>query len=116
MATPPKAMTANYTPKDPQSDLKLLNYEANQGLPVKGFNPTWEEGRPSVLPTGDKADKGRGFLAYERKPLPYRWGGGEVKGEGGRGGRGSTGSPADGGHGGKVGIDSNPCDVALNIC
>ena len=55
--------------QDPQSDLKLLKYEANLGLPVKGFNPTWEEGRPTVLP---KADKGRGFLSYERKPMPYR--------------------------------------------
>ena len=57
--------------QDPQSDLKLLKHEANLGLPVKGFKPTWEEGRPTSL---EKADKGRGFLSYERKPLGYRYG------------------------------------------
>ena len=61
-----------HTPsQDPQSDLKLLKHEANLGLPVKGFKPTWEEGRPTSL---EKADKGRGFLSYERKPLGYRCG------------------------------------------
>lgn len=50
---------------------QVLHREATAGLPVKGFKPTWEEGRPTVLPT-QNADKNRGFLSYERKPLPYR--------------------------------------------
>lgn len=32
---------------------------------------TWEANRPTVLPTRS-ASKHRGFLAYDRKPLPYR--------------------------------------------
>ena len=63
-----------YDPISPETDLKVLKMEAGQGLPVKGFKPTWEEGRPTALPPGEKANKGRGFIAYERKPLPYRCG------------------------------------------
>lgn len=54
-----------------QTDLKALQKEAAAGFPVKGYLPTWEEGRPTVQPTGT-AKKSRGFLAYERKPLGYR--------------------------------------------
>jgi len=68
---PPKAITANYTPQSPETDFKLLKREADLGLPVKGFMPTWEEGRPTVLPQKG-ADKNRGFINYERQPLPYR--------------------------------------------
>lgn len=68
---PPKAITLPHTPKTPEEDLKKLMRDAREGLPVKGIKPTWEASRPSVLPEKN-ADKNRGFLAYERKPMPYR--------------------------------------------
>ena len=67
----------------PLPSVQDLYREANAGFPVKGFTATWEEGRPTVLPTRN-ADKNRGFLAYERKPLPYRCEGDSGIGEMGR--------------------------------
>lgn len=68
-ATLSRAPTSNLPPCP--CACQVLHREATAGLPVKGFKPTWEEGRPTVLPT-QNADKNRGFLSYERKPLPYR--------------------------------------------
>jgi len=68
---PPKAISIKYEPRNPELDYKVLQKEAREGLPVKGMKPTWEANRPTVLPTR-VADKHKGFLAYERKPLPYR--------------------------------------------
>ena len=68
-ATLSRAPTSNLHPCP--CACQVLHREATAGLPVKGFKPTWEEGRPTVLPT-QNADKNRGFLSYERKPLPYR--------------------------------------------
>lgn len=38
---------------------------------MRGRVPTWEENRPTVLKEGT-AGKVRGFVDYERSPLPYR--------------------------------------------
>lgn len=64
---------------------------ARDGLPVKGISPTWEANRPTALPLPAAAaappaaaptttpvpapvvaNKLRGFVQYDRKPLPYR--------------------------------------------
>jgi len=71
VANPPKAPVSGYVPTAPQEDLEQLKREATAGTFVKGFKPTWEAGRPSDLPTGS-ANKGRGFLSYERQALGYR--------------------------------------------
>lgn len=49
-----------------------MQLDAFDGLPVKGMEPTWEAGRPTMLTDNAKADKERGFVQYERKPLGYR--------------------------------------------
>ncbi|GFR49656.1 hypothetical protein Agub_g11798 [Astrephomene gubernaculifera] len=80
---PPKALTLDMIPTaDPQQDKRRLNKLAREGLPVKGIAPTWEANRPTivepkapaspVVPAGPAADKVRGFVSYDRKPLPYR--------------------------------------------
>ena len=71
VAAPPKAISIKYEPKDPEADFKRLQREAREGLPVKGMKPTWEVGRPSILPKRG-ANKESGFLKYDRKALPYR--------------------------------------------
>ena len=48
--------------QDPETDLKRLNRDANQGLPVKGIKATWKANRPSVLPTRN-ANKVRALLS-----------------------------------------------------
>lgn len=66
---------------------------AREGLPVKGYPPTWEANRPTVVPPPSPStppaaapvpvsatatpaapytDKLRGFVQYDRKALPYR--------------------------------------------
>eukprot|EP00798_Chlamydomonas_sp_ICE-L_P026060 gene26060-11762_t len=68
---PPRAIMTSYIPKDPKTDRRVLEHNALAGLPVKGMKATWEANRPTVLPR-HSAEKGRGFIAYERKGLPYR--------------------------------------------
>lgn len=55
-------------PSTPEADYKRLLIDAALGLPVAGRVPTWEEGRPKVLPVG-KADKSHGFVDYDRCAL-----------------------------------------------
>ncbi|GIL79137.1 hypothetical protein Vretimale_16677 [Volvox reticuliferus] len=86
---PPKALTLNVIPtSDPQQDKRRLQKLAREGMPVKGIKPTWEANRPTIVtpkapavtpapavaaaPAGPAADKVRGFVSYDRKPLPYR--------------------------------------------
>jgi len=71
IANPPKAIATDYQPQTPELDRKFLEREAAQGLPVKGMKLTWNESRPTVLPSMN-ADKRRGFMEYARKPMPYR--------------------------------------------
>ncbi|KAF5841354.1 hypothetical protein DUNSADRAFT_13222 [Dunaliella salina] len=71
VANPPKAIATDYQPQTPELDRKFLEREAAQGLPVKGMKLTWNESRPTVLPSKN-ADKRRGFVEYARKPMPYR--------------------------------------------
>lgn len=52
-------------------DKDLLEKDAMRGLPVSGRSPTWESDRPTILEEGT-AGKLRGFVEYERSPLPYR--------------------------------------------
>ncbi|GLI65807.1 hypothetical protein VaNZ11_009430 [Volvox africanus] len=85
----PKALTLNVIPTaDPQQDKRRLQKLAREGMPVKGIKPTWEANRPTIVtpkvlaatpapvvaaaPAGPAADKVRGFVSYDRKPLPYR--------------------------------------------
>jgi hypothetical protein len=51
-----QAIATDYQPQTPELDRKFLEREAAQGLPVKGMKRTWDEGRPTVLPTMN-ADK-----------------------------------------------------------
>ncbi len=58
-----QAIATDYKPQTPELDRKFLEREAAQGLPVKGMKQTWNENRPTVLPTmnADKVGKcGRG--------------------------------------------------------
>ncbi len=48
-----------------------LIHNASEGLPVAGVPAPWEATRPSVVPEL-KSQKHRGFVSYERNPLPYR--------------------------------------------
>lgn len=70
----PKALTLNMIPTaDAQQDKRRMQKLAREGLPVKGISPTWEAGRPTIVAaTAPAADKVRGFVNYDRKPLPYR--------------------------------------------
>jgi hypothetical protein len=54
-----------------QRDFARLLRDASQGLPVAGRSPVWEAGRPTVV-HDLSAQKPRGFISYERSPLPYR--------------------------------------------
>lgn len=77
---PPKALTLNVIPtSDPQQDKRRMQKLAREGMPVKGIAPTWEANRPTIVmpaataaPAAPAADKVRGFVSYDRKPLPYR--------------------------------------------
>eukprot|EP01025_Chloroclados_australasicus_P031120 TRINITY_DN3140_c1_g1_i4.p1 TRINITY_DN3140_c1_g1~~TRINITY_DN3140_c1_g1_i4.p1 ORF type:complete len:2248 (+),score=229.22 TRINITY_DN3140_c1_g1_i4:145-6744(+) len=55
----------------PEQELSKLLRDASEGVPVGGRQPTWEQLRPTVVDNGS-TDKVRGFLEYERSPLPYR--------------------------------------------
>jgi glutamate synthase (NADPH/NADH) len=55
----------------PQRDFAQLLRDATDGLPVAGRKAAWEAGRPTVV-HGLTAQKPRGFITYEREPLPYR--------------------------------------------
>ncbi|KAG2492850.1 hypothetical protein HYH03_009004 [Edaphochlamys debaryana] len=80
----PQALTLNVIPTaDPQQDKRRMQKLAREGLPVKGIAPTWEANRPTIVkpkapatagaaPAGPVADKNKGFISYDRKPLPYR--------------------------------------------
>ena len=56
---------------NPQKEFAQLLYNASQGQPVGGWPATWEAGRPTVVPD-HAAQKLRGFVSYERSPMPYR--------------------------------------------
>ena len=56
---------------DVQKEFARLLRDASDGQPVAGRPPIWEAGRPTVIPDAS-AQKLRGFVAYERSPLPYR--------------------------------------------
>ncbi len=76
-----------------QADKRRMQRLAREGLPVKGYPPTWEANRPTVVPPPSPStppaaapvpvsataapaapytDKLRGFVQYDRKALPYR--------------------------------------------
>ncbi|KXZ50144.1 hypothetical protein GPECTOR_17g780 [Gonium pectorale] len=82
---PPKALTLDVIPTaDPAADKRRMQKLAREGLPVKGIKPTWEANRPTIVPpkapaapapvaaAAPAADKVRGFVSYDRRPLPYR--------------------------------------------
>jgi glutamate synthase (NADPH/NADH) len=56
---------------DATREFSRLLRDASEGLPVGGRPAPWEMGRPTVVPDGG-AQKARGFVSYERSPLPYR--------------------------------------------
>eukprot|EP00878_Enallax_costatus_P000131 GHUV01000172.1.p1 GENE.GHUV01000172.1~~GHUV01000172.1.p1 ORF type:complete len:2326 (+),score=665.07 GHUV01000172.1:565-6978(+) len=73
LAHPPKALELPQPPiPDPVVAKAALEVTAREGLPVKGVNAEgWEALRPKIVPE-TKANKGRGFLEYNRQPLGYR--------------------------------------------
>ncbi len=50
---------------DPREDLERLMRDAAEGVSVAGRPPTWEAGRPGLLPSGEPV-KHRGFIDYSR--------------------------------------------------
>ena len=56
---------------DAQQEFALMLSRAAEGQPVGGWPPVWEASRPTVVPD-HSAQKARGFISYERSPLPYR--------------------------------------------
>ena len=50
---------------DPREDLERLMRDAAEGVTVAGRPPTWEAGRPGLLPSGQPV-KHRGFIDYSR--------------------------------------------------
>ena len=48
-----------------QIDLRSLLRDAAEGISVAGRAPTWEAGRPGILPLGEPV-KARGFIDYSR--------------------------------------------------
>ncbi|KAI7845826.1 hypothetical protein COHA_000736 [Chlorella ohadii] len=58
-------------PEEAKREFAKLLRDATDGLPVGGRKPVWEAGRPTVV-HGLTAQKPRGFVTYERSPLPYR--------------------------------------------
>ncbi|KAL4421584.1 hypothetical protein ABPG75_010875, partial [Micractinium tetrahymenae] len=60
---------AAISPEEAKRDFAKLLRDAAEGLPVAGRTPVWEAGRPTVV---QGAQKPRGFITYERSPLPYR--------------------------------------------
>lgn len=69
MASNPAA--GNGQPMSSEDLRKVLFFEANEGENIQGRPAPWEATRPDVLPAGS-ANKLRGFLDYNRRPLPYR--------------------------------------------
>ncbi|KAL4855140.1 Glutamate synthase [NADH] [Chlorella vulgaris] len=59
------------TADEAKRDFAQLLRDATDGLPVAGRKAAWEAGRPTVV-HGLTAQKPRGFITYEREPLPYR--------------------------------------------
>lgn len=57
--------------KEAQREFARLLRDASEGLPVGGRPAIWEAGRPTVI-AGGGAQKPRGFVTYERSPMPYR--------------------------------------------
>ncbi|KAK9817844.1 hypothetical protein WJX72_002960 [[Myrmecia] bisecta] len=78
MATEAKIPDPPAPSGSPEEDLRQLLADANEGLPVAGRAATWEADRPTVLPVGN-AGKLRGFVDYDRSPLPYRPAGERLK-------------------------------------
>jgi len=68
---PPPPLSLERKPVTPELDKQRLLLDAQIGNPVRGRQPTWEEGRPTEIPVGT-ANKMAGFMNYERKPFPYR--------------------------------------------
>ncbi|KAL4529823.1 hypothetical protein Ndes2526A_g04578 [Nannochloris sp. 'desiccata'] len=70
-ATTAAAANGSAPTLDAQKEFAKLLHNASAGQPVGGWPAVWEAGRPTVLPDGT-AQKNRGFVSYERSPMPYR--------------------------------------------
>lgn len=64
-------LTAEAQASDAQQQYAKLLRDAAEGLPVNNRPAVWEKERPTIVP-GFQTQKHRGFVTYERLPLPYR--------------------------------------------